>query len=514
MRPPIGTWALVLTSSAAFAALLLSLTGASPAVADDASALLAKHKAYVGWEFGDGAFRTLKVEGTVRKAGSAPQDEPYDSYVDLRSGVIHRVTHRSKSGTYDFGFTGKTFWYSNENGFTVQRLGDDTKTEVAEIVFFNEATTSLAATIRRNDTLSGVPVVVLREAIPNGVPLDLYEDPANGAYRRAVIDPDGDSTTIDVDAYGDVSGKKMITAWHFDGSKYRWVEMVTPNPTVADADLLPPPARARWTFGTSQPFHLDITDDRIYVDAIVDGVKGHFIFDTGASSTAVTNKFAARAKLHPVGETTVSGLSGSVRTKTMAVDTIEFPDGSKLEHLVVDTGIDDSSERFDGLLGFDLLAAAIVDVDLDAARMTLFDPAVSAPSGGQGFVVVPDLSDGTPAIPIKLNGTRRINATMDTGEPLYVLLSGELSTKVGMQFDYNRLGSVVGIGGAVGGAYSDALCGTMRNITIGPISYDSAPACFTSGLYGSEGLIGFDFIKHFNLTFDYPDGKIVMVPRK
>jgi hypothetical protein len=29
-----------------------------------------------------------------------------------------------------------------------------------------------------------------------------------------------------------------------------------------------------------------------------------------------------------------------------------------------------------------------------------------------------------------------------------------------------------------------------------------------------EGIVGIDFIKHFNITFDYPDGKMIFFPRK
>ncbi len=49
---------------------------------------------------------------------------------------------------------------------------------------------------------------------------------------------------------------------------------------------------------------------------------------------------------------------------------------------------------------------------------------------------------------------------------------------------------------------------------VGPYRYTLALTCFASASVFGEtgGLIGFDFMRHFNWTFDYPEAKLVLTP--
>ena len=150
---------------------------------------------------------------------------------------------------------------------------------------------------------------ILRETPPRGKPFDLYVDPASGAYKRFVYDPEGEATTIDVDAYADVlPGKRVISAWHFEGSRYRHVDAtIKANDPVTEGMLQPPAPRAKWTFGTQRPIRLEVTPDRIYVPATINGIPGKFILDTGSFSIALTEKFANKVKPKEVSSATFSG---------------------------------------------------------------------------------------------------------------------------------------------------------------------------------------------------------------
>src|SRR5471030_1435568 len=52
------------------------------------------------------------------------------------------------------------------------------------------------------------------------------------------------------------------------------------------------------------------------------------------------------------------------------------------------------------------------------------------------------------------------------------------------------------------------------NMTVGPYRYEAARTCFgQANVFGHDGgLIGFDFMRHFNWTFDYPEEKLVLTP--
>jgi hypothetical protein len=64
------------------------------------------------------------------------------------------------------------------------------------------------------------------------------------------------------------------------------------------------------------------------------------------------------------------------------------------------------------------------------------------------------------------------------------------------------------------GAYGSGNCVLLNQVLIGPYKYQSPPLCFVgSGVFGEDGgEIGNDFLRHFDWTIDYPDGKFVLTP--
>jgi len=510
----------------------VALTLPAPIRADDeAAALLAKHKAYVGWEFGDGTFKTMRVDGTRSRIEKDGKPKAIATYVDLWRGVVHhaeRTDLESGDKSY-FGFTGSAFWYADQNGFTVPIVSENSKLTLAEAVIFNEATTLYPAVVEKHDTVNGKAAVVIREQMPSGTHVDLYVDPQTGAYLRAVADPGERARTIEVDDYAEVvPGKRRIAAWHYRDSKYRYAERATPNPTLTDDDFRPPKQRASWSFASPQAFPIEVTTQRIFILARVNGLEGRFIFDSGASrSIYLTKEFAKRAGLAELpGSLTVTSLYGQARAHYVNIERLRFGDGSELRNVVVteDPIIPGASqERIDGLIGYAFLAAAIVDVDLDAKRMTIYNPETSAPNEMQGFVFAIDLSAGIPSVPMKINGSTPVQAWFDTGDPVHVLLPSQLDGKI-----VARRGTFLGLDpegwGAAGGAiqssaasawrYEVPSCGKLTSIQFGPVNYEAPPFCFTDAMEPGVGLVGLDFLKNFNMVFDYPDSKIIMVPRK
>jgi predicted aspartyl protease len=57
-------------------------------------------------------------------------------------------------------------------------------------------------------------------------------------------------------------------------------------------------------------------------------------------------------------------------------------------------------------------------------------------------------------------------------------------------------------------------CGRLESLELGPIAYRPVPACMSDSMSDTDVLVGFDFLKHFNYVFDYPDGEIVLTARK
>jgi hypothetical protein len=169
-------------------------------------------------------------------------------------------------------------------------------------------------------------------------------------------------------------------------------------------------------------------------------------------------------------------------------------------------------DGIDGILGYDVLAHALIDVDLAAGKMTILDPAQFAPSVAKGAVAFPvDLETRQPAVHVTVGGNVEAQPMFDTGDDFFVLLSDDLRSSgkiVSLQST-----SVIFTGVDGSGAHSVS-CSKLTLISVGPIRYENSNVCFGDpNVFGPNGgLIGFDFLRHFNWTFDYPDGKLILTP--
>jgi len=501
----------------AWAAVLVLPRPAAAVGEDSAAALLAKHQAYVGWHVGDGVVKTLRATGTVTNGSKV-----LDNIVLLRYGVAQRRTTVDEHGLEgDDGFTGNVYWTSGSNGFTLRPVGEVIRYFYDRDSLFGERTGELTPALLRHEQVDGVDTVVLRLTSTIGFPMDVYVDPASGAYRRAVIDPGGKyETTLNGLGYTEVDGKRFLTTYHFSDSKnitaYTKVEV---NPAIAPDDLRPPKQTATWTFGDGTAA-IELTKDtfpRVLVDVVVNGVKGKFILDTGAGSTLISDSFLRSAGAKRFAESRVYGIGGSAPASLYRVDSIAIGP-STLHNVIVNSGLREEwkeQEGIVGLIGFDLLAAAIIDLDFDAGTLRVLDAAKVEPDQTKGIVVHADFSNHHIRVPMKLNDKYDVIATLDSGNPLNVLFSRDLIFRDRMVFlvDPNQFGSTR-YGGGVGSGYEIEQCGKLSSLQLGPIVYKPVPACDSDYEYRNEILVGLDFMKAFNFVFDYPDGIMVMIPRK
>ncbi len=505
-----------IAGSAVFLASLLT-----PVRADEsAQALLAKHKAYAGWSFNDGTFKTLVTQWTFShtKDGSVVFRQ-----TERQMGVLQRddyVSERNGREGHE-GYTGTLLWQSGSNGFTTRLLGDPAKAIVSFKLIFDEAATQATGTLQPAQTIDGKSYGVVRVKIDASLPVDLYIDEATGAYRRAVLDPGGgfERTYNFVDTVEPLPGKKLISRYTVGG----WtavLEKATPNETIDPSQLAPPPPSAHWVFGNGDSIPIHVTDKRVFVTAKINGVEGHFFLDTGAGSILLSTSFAKRANLESGEAGKGQGIGGSVDMRERTVKTFTMGDNT-LSNVVVYSAPFEGFEQEgkDGLIGFDLFAGALVVLNLDDSTLTILDPAKLQPDTSAGVAVLVDLSTQQPVVPMKLNDRVEVQATLDSGDPLHVLLDRALITNHGLKFLIDRSSlAAEGLTGGVGGSYEMVECGKLQSLSLGPISYNAPPACVGQATIGSPSdrdvLVGFDFLKHFNIVFDYPAGLMVFQQRK
>lgn len=484
--------------------MALLLPVAALAQSQDAASLLALHRQYVGWQFGDGTFTSMHVSGT---ATYAPTDAPQVSmtFTELRLGALYRTT-TVNSGTgvaTAAGFTGRLFWGSSEDGFPYPLIGQAERYAIARQLVFNEGILGLPTTMESPQSVNGVQCSVVRVTPPAAFPIDLYINPTTGAFERIVIDPDGGyETQFDNIQYSDaLPGKRVISGYKASDGRFTWAATsITPNAPVSADELHPPAQTVSWTFGNPRPFPVTITHFRVLLDATINGVQGRFILDTGADGIYLDPGFAARARIHMLHALgAVYGVTGSHRVTTGIADSVAIG-GNTLSNVVVHSmsftdydyrGLDGQS--YDGLIGYPLFGGAVVTLRFSNSTMAIANPQTADLSSAPGMPVALDLSGGIPMISSTLDDGFGVDAMLDTGNPGIFLISPDLVSK----YHFPQ---------PMGG------CLQLRSLTLGTIRYVAQGACENGLLFDREVLAGFDLLKHFDLIFDYSRGEMIMDP--
>ncbi len=470
-----------------------------PSRADDTASLLARHKAFTGWQFNDDQTHFLQMTDTVTNGTEIVKTQEIK-----RIGALFRAdTHEVKSAVnWSTGFTGNLFWYSDENGFTVPIVGGTARARLAEDLFFVDGYAQMPWTSARTEQRWNATYNVVHLQAPSAAAVDLYVDPASGQYGGIVIDPKGDhEKTIHVLDYQTQNEKRFVGRWQVDGEKsIHGASNIRLGAPLTGDDLHPPRPAAHWDFTNATPFKIRLTSDRIIVTARVNGVEGQFLLDSGASSLFLSGAFARRAGIKAQGHATTYTLYGSEQNDSGIADSLEIG-GNTLHNVTLYFGsgaIDDAAP--DGLLGFDLLAGAFVSVDFQQSTVQIQDPTAVDESTVPGVHIAVDLSSGVPFTEMGVQGkTATVNALLDTGSPRVILIDPQLLYTYGLH---------ITAAGVLGG------CGLLDDMTLGPIVYDKPNACTVPDFGLHNALLGYDFLKGLGkLHFDYLHAAMILAPQ-
>jgi hypothetical protein len=514
---------------------------------EDGSAILAHHRAFVGWQADDNTVQSLKLTyvlapratATPRANAAAPSSlieapaaQPAQpNVVEYRRGIVYReIVTTGKGITREDGYTGKRFWRSDENKDSVSVLELSARTYLTQDVIDAEGAALVPSVLQGTGQVGSTITDIVRISPPDGVPADLYVDRTTGAYLRVVLNPEDklESDSTDILSYKEIAPGKKIPAVMRGTTAGSELRLVTGelNPTFDNAFLLPPKSDTSWTFASTDSMPITVAEGtsiiggsrQVQFRASINGHEGTFLFDSGAGSILLFTPFADTVGLESLGSTGYSGVNGGyvgaklARVKDLAV-------GANTLHNVVVTVSDTNLRGIDGIMGFPLLANAIVDVDLSGKAMTILDPVKFEATVGKGAFAFPlDLTTFHAGVAISFAKNVIAHPFFDSGASSNVVLS----------MDMYRTGKVSGtpdemsVGGYTISTYSVGVDGMSadKNICVrttmkvGPYPYEAARTCFgPANVFGHDGgLIGFDFMRHFNWTFDYPETKVVLTP--
>ena len=512
-----------------FAVTALAVLWPAAAQAQTVNAYLLKHQAFAGWTIADSAHASWRAAG-VRSNGGAQ-----DRFIEFRRGMLYHDTLSNGAVSQESGFSGRYVWQADENHYWRVAMGRAAQSAIGFDVVRSESVAQFQPSLTGHATVDGAACAILRIQPSGLVPIDIYENEASGAFTKVVVAPGmPDERTFDnIDYKTLANGHKVIAAWRQGDVRYEFSSI--DEATVSDSNLQPQPIGPSWTFSSgTTSFALVAENDNshlVRVGASVNGHNGIFLLSTNTPGIVLYDDFAREAGVQSLGTSDFSPFVGNPQFAGYSRASEIRLGGATLHNVVVER-INAPGDRIAGVLGYDVFANAVFDVNVAAQQLRVEDPRPYQPpdvSGSYAFAI--DLTDRVPNVAIALE-QGVAHPTFDTGLGGFMILSSVLrdSGRVSGHDLTTQTPVIFNGAGATGDpilntgtritytawntATTSGSCISANQISIGPYKYDNPPICFGgSNVFGADGgLIGMDFLRHFNWTIDYPHSRFILTP--
>ena len=256
----------------------------------------------------------------------------------------------------------------------------------------------------------------------------------------------------------------------------------------------------------------------ILLPVFVDGRGPYsFVLDTGAGSTVVSGELAGALAL-PRGEqqdgrgaagkmTLVKSLLPSL---TVGQETIESLPVSVADLSFLSRGM---GVQVDGALGQSVLGHFAMTIDYAASALTLRRPGGGTPQALDEREIAfqwASAADRLVVVPVLVNEKGPYDFALDTGASSTVI-SRELAAEFGLATEkFSRLTAGGGNGTVARVQLASLSVGAARRENLAAAASD-----FLSQLnadLGSrlQGILGYDFLRHYRVTLDYPRGALLL----
>lgn len=174
--------------------------------------------------------------------------------------------------------------------------------------------------------------------------------------------------------------------------------------------------------------------------------------------------------------------------------------------------------QLDGLLGGELFAKFVVEIDPDAELVRLHDPAKFRVPEGASRVRL-RLERGVALVRADVMNAEdqrvRVDLLLDTGSETVVGLLSDSNPRLRAPDSAEQV-RVVGVGGA-----AKARVGSVRRLEVGDVVVEDAHAAFFEGpslpsqlrIARLNGVLGARFLLRYHTWIDYPHRQLLLIPR-
>jgi len=261
----------------------------------------------------------------------------------------------------------------------------------------------------------------------------------------------------------------------------------------------------------------------IIVDVAVNGGEPRpFVLDTGASGSLVDTSAAPGIDPAALPPVTVVGVGGEQTFAAAKLDDLAVG-GAHVKNVPVALGDlgglgGAMGMELGGILGYDFLRHFVLTLDYDAGRIKFYDRGAFQDPAGVEFLPA-EFDSGHPFVEMGLDSYRG-KFVIDLGNASGIILNGDfvarekLLDKAGARLPAMLRGAggaksteayVVRMGGAYLGSFE-----ILKPVVVLPVSGEAPLTCAKDTI----GNLGYGVMSRFTVYFDYPGGRVGLVPGK
>jgi len=290
--------------------------------------------------------------------------------------------------------------------------------------------------------------------------------------------------------------------------------------TLAQSEARSPKPKSTFASGNSAlGIPLEIDNNILFLRVNVNGSRPlRFIFDTGASASAINSKLLDELKLKVQEQGNGTATGGNITVGLIKHVSLSVAGAEVTNQMIVSFSFDElPCVEFDGIIGFDFINQFIVELDYQKSVINLYDPRTYTYSG-KGKVIPVQLGNRTPVA--------IVNLTVDGPKPmpgrLEIDTCGDGALVIYPRFvKRNRLsrslrGGLKDTGRGAGGEY-ERITRRIKGAKLGPFFIDQPVVSFGQDEDGSasdgfDGILGGEILRRFKVVFDYSRRRMMLEP--